>query len=228
MHFNPLYLSFTLKTERNNRINSDVQTLFVLFELRLWSPQLSFFWGHDVLFFCLIISTHFTDETLCVMSNYPLHPWVSSSHVSLAYPLGGAKTWGRDVGEARSHVSQMESNPKKMLEGLHIPSGLETPHNPTGGDGRCSWRKVRLGTVCWHCDPDKQHEMDGQIFFLHFGLPSTVKDIFYWKLIFLKWSHAREIWASVDRENSCYQLEGRSIFNVRIVCMTQLCIAAGA
>lgn len=59
----------------------------------------------------------------------------------------------------------MESNPKKMLEGLHIPSGLGPSHDPTGGYGRCGCRKVRLGTVSWHGDPDKQYKMDRQIFF---------------------------------------------------------------
>lgn len=60
---------------------------------------------------------------------------------------------------------------QNMLQGLHIPSGLGTPHSLTWGDERCSWRRERLGRSAQPAATVTQISgwMIGRLF-RHFGL----------------------------------------------------------
>lgn len=146
----------------------------------------------------------------------------SSSHLS-EYVHGeerrGAQTWGKDISEESEepHYPNGKHKPQKMLEGLHIPSGLGILHHPTGVDGR--WR-------------------GGKYVWTTLNSPLAQKSSIKWKdkSLSASWPYTSRPKAYPLDENWSFKMEGslesaglflRSIFSVWIICGAQLRVAAG-
>ena len=54
-----------------------------------------------------------------------------------------------------SHVEETPGWTQNLLEGLHISSGLGTPWDPPGGDGKLQGRRMTgiPCSACCYCDP---------------------------------------------------------------------------
>lgn len=72
----------------------------------------------------------------------------------------------------RCKEPKWEVSPGNAGGTTYIPSGIGTPCNPTGGETRCGWRRVRVGYFAGRKTRINSRKWMDRFSFLHFGLSS--------------------------------------------------------